>query len=372
VSVESSTAMPPSGLHVSAIRTRFVKVPMRFPLGTSAARVTAAPLLLLDLETKEGVVGRSYLFCYRDSGAKAIAQIVSEAAELIADMPVSPHVIGAFLERRYALLGVTGVTRMALAAIDIALWDALALGAHQPLAVYLGGSLAPIPAYNSDGLGMMPANEAAQEALKLLEPGFRAVKLRLGHADPKTDRAVAQAVRAAIGDSVELMVDYNQALTVHEAIRRGRDLLDLDIYWLEEQIRHHDLRGYARLAAELPIPVQLGENLDGPEAVYDAVSINAADFLMLDVARIGGVTGWQRGAAIAAARGVPVSSHLFPEISVHLLAATPGAHWLEYTSWAEPILEEPLAIADGHIAPANRPGLGLQWRASSVERYRAD
>lgn len=371
MSVETSAAVHP-GLHITAIRTRYIKVPMRFPLGTSAAQMTAAPLLLLDLEMKEGVVGRSYLFCYRDSGAKAIAQIVSEAAELVAGMQVSPRAIGAFLERRFALLGVSGIARMALAAIDIALWDALAVAAHQPLAVFLGGSLAPVPAYNSDGLGLMPAHDAAQEALKLLEPGFRAVKLRLGHADPKTDRAVAQAVRAAIGDSVALMVDYNQALTVQDAIQRGRDLLDLDVYWLEEQIRHNDLRGYATIAAELPTPVQLGENLDGPDAVYDVVSINAADYLMLDIARIGGVTGWQRGAAIAAARGVPVSSHLFPEISVHLLATTPTAHWLEYTSWAEPILEEPLAIIDGHIAPVNRPGLGLQWIESSVERYRAD
>jgi mandelate racemase len=145
------------------------------------------------------------------------------------------------------------------------------------------------------------------------------------------------------------MVDYNQALTVHDAIQRGLDLQDLNIYWLEEQIRHNDLQGYAAIASELITPIQLGENLDGPESVYDAVAAKAADYLMLDVARIGGVTGWLRGAAIAAARGVSVSSHLFPEISLHLLAATPTAHWLEYTSWADAILEEPLKISNGYI-----------------------
>ena len=345
---------------------------MRFPLGTSAARMTAAPLLLVDLESREGVVGRSYLFCYRESGAKAIAEVLKEAAGLIDGMPVAPAKIGELLARRYALLGVTGIARMALSAIDIALWDALAVAANMPLATFLGGSLDPIRAYNSDGLGMMPDKEAAEEAVKLLEPGFDAVKLRLGYPDPRMDLRVATAVRAAIGESVELMVDYNQALTVPDAIRRGLDLRDLNIYWLEEQIRHDDLQGYAAIASELTTPIQLGENLDGPEAVYNVVAAKAADYLMLDVARIGGVSGWLRGAAIAAARGVPVSSHLFPEISLHLLAVTPTAHWLEYTSWADSILEEPLQVSNGYITPPYRPGLGLQWSKEGIERCLAN
>jgi len=359
-------------LHISAIRTRYVKVPMRFPLGTSAAAMTAAPLLLVDLETTEGVVGHSYLFCYRESGAKAIAEVMQEAASLIVGMPVAPTRIAEFLGRRYALLGVSGVVRMALAAIDIALWDTAAIAADMPLAAFLGADLAPVRAYNSDGLGLMSAAKAADEALKLLEPGFHAVKLRLGNADPELDLHVATAVRAAIGESTELMVDYNQALTVPEAIRRGLALKDLNIYWLEEQIRHNDLQGYAAVASELTTPIQLGENLDGPEAVYDAVAAKAADYLMLDAARIGGVSGWLRGAAIAAARGIPVSSHLFPEISVHLLAATPTAHWLEYVSWADAILKEPLQISKGYITPPNKPGLGLEWSEEGVQRYRAD
>jgi len=168
------------------------------------------------------------------------------------------------------------------------------------------------------------------------------------------------------------MVDYNQALTVPEAVRRAHDLEELNIYWLEEQIHHSDLAGYAQIAQSLDTPVQIGENLDGPESVHRALAGNAADYLMLDVARIGGVSGWLRGAAIAAARNIPVSSHLFPEISVHLLAVTPNAHWLEYVSWADAILQEPLAVRDGAIAPAERPGLGLEWSEKDVKRLLAD
>jgi mandelate racemase len=343
---------------------------MRFPLGTTAAVVTEAPLLLVDVQTREGVVGRSYLFCYRDSGAKAIAEVVNEAIGLVIGRPVAPAKIAEFLARRFALLGVTGVVRMALAAIDIALWDAFAVAANMPLARLLGAEPVAVPAYNSDGLGLMPAQAAADEAVKLLEPGFRAVKLRLGHDDPRMDVEVARAVRAAIGEDAVLMVDYNQALTATEAIQRARDLDGLNIYWLEEQIPHDDLAGYAHIARSLDTPVQLGENLDSPGSVHRVLEENACDYLMLDVARIGGVTGWLRGAAVAAVRNIPVSSHLFPEISVHLLAATPNAHWLEYASWADAILQEPLSVnPDGAIAPPDRPGLGLAWSEADVKRW---
>jgi mandelate racemase len=356
-------------LHITGIRSHYVRVPMRFPLGTSAATVTEAPLLLVDLETREGVVGRSYLFCYRDSGAKAIALILQEAAELIQGQPVRPADIAAFLARRYALLGVTGIARMALAAIDIAAWDALAVAAHMPLARFLGAGTGEVKAYNSDGLGLMAPGKAADEAVRLLEHGFQGVKLRLGNAEASLDREVARAVRQAVGPDVALMVDYNQALTVAETLARARTLEDLDIYWIEEPIRHANYQGYAHLRTKLPCPLQIGENFDGPEAVHDALSAGAADMVMLDAARIGGVTGWMRGASIAAAHGMEVSSHLFPEISIHLLAATPGAHWLEYVSWADAILQEPMVIGQGFAKPPQRPGLGLQWCAKGLARY---
>jgi mandelate racemase len=356
-------------LHLTGIRSQYVRVPMRFPLGTSAATVTEAPLLLVDLETREGVVGRSYLFCYRDSGAKAIALILQEAAELIRGQPVRPVDIAAFLARRYALLGVTGAARMALAAIDIAAWDALAVAAHMPLAQFLGAGFSQVKAYNSDGLGLMPADKAAEEAVRLLEHGFHGIKLRLGNADASLDRDVATAVRHAVGPDVALMVDYNQALTVTEMLARAPGLAGLNIYWIEEPIRHANYRGYAHLRTKLPSPIQIGENFDGPEAVHDALSAGAADLIMLDAARIGGVTGWMRGASIASAHGMEVSSHLFPEISIHLLAATPGAHWLEYVSWADAILQDPMVIERGFARPPQRPGLGLQWCPKGLARY---
>jgi mandelate racemase len=357
-------------LTVGAVKTVAVSVPMRFALGTSAATIREAPLLLVDLATAQGVTGRSYLFCYRPSGAAAIAAVLHDAVALIAGERVAPIENGAKLQRRFALIGVTGVVRMALSALDMALWDALAVAAGKPLAAMLGASPRPIPAYNSCGLGLMAPEAAAEEAEKLLAGGFKAVKLRLGYPTFAEDLLVTRAVRRRIPDSVSLMVDYNQALTVARALERGRALAAEGIAWIEEPIRHDDIAGYATLARDLAPPIQIGENFDGPKAMAQALAAKACDLVMPDAARIGGVTGWQQAAGVAAAYDVEMSSHLMPELSAHLLAATPTAHWLEYVDWADTILAEPLTLRDGAITASAKPGTGLTWNDDAVAHYR--
>ena len=357
-------------LTIRSARTVAVAVPMRFALGTSAATVREAPLLLIDIETEEGITGRSYLFCYRPSGAAAIAAVLHDAVALIAGERVAPVHNAAKLERRFALIGVTGMVRMALSGLDMALWDALAVAAGQPLATLLGGAPRPIPAYNSCGLGLMAPEAAADEAEQLLAGGFKAVKLRPGHATLREDLAVTRAVRRRLADDIAVMVDYNQALTVAQALERGRALAHEGVYWIEEPIRHDDLAGSATLVRELALPIQIGENFDGPKAMARALDAGACDFVMPDAGRIGGVTGWQQAAGITASRDVEMSSHLMPELSAHLLAATPTAHWLEYFDWADAILAEPLAIVDGRLTAPAKPGTGLAWNHEAVASYR--
>ncbi len=369
MSVALAGALP--HLTVHAVQTFAVTVPMRFALGTSAATVREAPLLLIDLLTHEGIIGRSYLFCYRPSGSAAIAAVLHEAVSLIAGDGLAPRAIATKLERRYALIGVTGVVRMALSALDMAMWDALAVAAKLPLAALLGGAPRPLQAYNSCGLGLMAPEAAADEAERLLEGGFRAVKLRLGYATLAEDLAVTRAVRSRLADQIAIMVDYNQALTVTEALARGHALTGEGVYWIEEPIRHDDIAGYARLTRELALPVQLGENFDGAKAMTAALDAAACDFVMPDAGRIGGVSGWIHAAGIAASRDVEMSSHLLPEASAHLLAATPTAHWLEYVDWADAILAEPLTIVDGRAVASSSPGTGIAWNDEAVARYRA-
>jgi len=361
-----STARVPS-LTIRGVETAAVEAPMTFALGTSAAIVRRAPLLLVDLETEEGITGRTYLFCYRPSVPRAIDAVLRDAVSMVKGERVAPLDLGARLARRFALVGVASVVRMALSALDAALWDALAVAAGLPLATLLGAKPRPIPAYNSSGLGLMSPEAAADEAEKLLAGGFRSVKLRLGHPTLEQDLAVTRAVRKRLPDGIELPVDYNQALTVTEAVRRGRALEAEGIAWLEEPIRHDDYAGNAAVARALAVPVQIGENFNGPEGMVEALGAGACDYVMPDAARIGGVSGWIQAAGIAAAHRIEMSSHLLPELSAHLLAATPTCHWLEWVDWANAILEEPLQIQDGCARVPDRPGTGLAWRADAVE-----
>ena len=344
---------------------------MTYALGTSRARITSAPLLLIDLLTEEGVTGHAYLFCYLRTAAPAVAKIIEEVETAVKGQPVAPFDLWRKLATHFALIGVQGVVRMAMAGLDIAAWDALAIAAGLPLARLVGGQPKPIPAYNSCGLGLMNEPEAvADEAERLLTCGFRAIKLRLGYATAQLDLATVRAVRRRIGDGIGLMVDYNQALSVAQAIARGRMLDAENILWLEEPIRHDDYAGSARVAREIETPVQIGENFSEASAMSRALAAGASDFVMPDLERIGGVSGWLRAAALAAVHDIEMSSHLFPEVSAHLLAATPTCHFLEYVDWADEIVQQPLRIVDGCAIVTDQPGNGLAWDAAAVERYR--
>jgi mandelate racemase len=357
-------------LTVRAIHASAVEVPMARPLGTSAQTMGTAPLLLIDLETEEGITGRAYLFCYTRMAPGLIAAVLTDIQDAVRGECLAPVDLSTRLQQRYRLLGPQGTVRMALAGFDVACWDALSLAAGLPLASYIGSQPRPIPAYNSNGLGLMSPEQAADEAEALLEHGFRAIKLRLGRATAAEDLAVVRAVRRRLPDTVALMTDYNQALTVTEAIRRGQALDGEGVYWIEEPTRHDDYAGCARIAAALATPVQIGENFAGAPAMATALAADACDYVMPDLERIGGITGWQRAAALASAAGIEMSSHIFPEVSAHLLAATPTCHWLEYVDWAAPILAEPLRIVDGLAQVPDRPGSGVAWDNDAVERFR--
>jgi mandelate racemase len=291
-------------------------------------------------------------------------------AQMLEGDALAPFDIEKKLRAKYALLGVHNIVLFAMSGIDMAAWDALAQALGQPLVRLLGAAPRPIPAYNSKGLGIMPLKALSKEASELVDEGFSAVKLRLGRPAALEDLQAVKAVKKEIGPDVKLMVDFNQGLSVAEALKRGR-LLDAEggLDWIEEPIRADDFAGSARLARELATPIQIGENFMGPEQMAQALAAQACDIVMPDAQRIGGVTGWMRAAALAQGAGMEMSSHLFPEVSCHLLAATPTCHWLEYVDWADAILQSPLQIRNGHAIIPEQPGVGISWDEKAVKRF---
>ena len=356
---------------ITGLRARPVLVPFRRPPVSASGAIPKAALVLFDLHTSEGVTGRSYVFGFAPWTLAAIVGCAQGLFEMIKGQPLAPMDLEARLRRQLTLLDTPGLVGLALAGLDMAAWDALAQARGVPLVTLLGGAPRAIPAYNSTGLWIQPVETLAAEAEALLAEGFRAIKLRVGRDDFAGDLAAVRTVKKRIGEQAILMCDFNQRLTLNEGLRRARALDGEGLYWIEEPLRHDNYEGYARIAAEVATPIQTGENLVDTFEMARAIAARSLDFVMPDVQRIGGVTGWLRASALAHAHGIDMSSHLFPEFSVHLLGVTPTCHWLEYMDWAAPLLQEPLRVKDGVAHIPDRPGAGIAWDEAAVARYAA-
>ncbi len=361
---------PGPRLTVRGLTARAVLLPLERPVVARIATIREWPMVLIDLETEEGVVGRSYLEPYIPKSMRYLVPALNDLGELLRGRAVAPVDLYEAGRKSLHFVGYEGLSAIAVSGVDMAAWDALARAAGRPLCALLGGSVAPVRAYNSNGLWLHEPAAVADEAVALREEGgFGGLKLRMGRARFRDDLAALEAVRRAVGDDMHLMVDFNQGLDLAEALERCHALDGRGLAWIEEPVVYDDLDGYRRLAAELDTPIQIGENFYGPRALHRALQARACDYVMPDFMRIGGVTGWLRAAAIAGAAGVPVSTHLYPEVAAHVMRVTETAHWLEWQSWADPILQRPYAVKDGELHIPDVPGVGLEWDEAAVAAH---
>ena len=325
-------------IQITDLRARAVNVPLQYPIRTAVGTVDTAPLVLIDLMTNANVTGSAYLFTYTPLALKPVQRMVEELAVLVKDMPVAPNEIDRLMQSKFRLIGHTGLLRMATAGIDMAAWDAKAKLHGVPLVTLFGGVPRPIAAYDSHG--MDDVDLAQRRAHDAANAGFKAIKTKIGYRTLAHDVKVVRAIREVVGDDVQIMVDYNQGLSVPEAMRRGRVIEQEGVAWIEEPTVQHDYIGHALIREALHAPVQMGENWFGPEEMTKAIAAGACDLCMPDVMKIGGVTGWLRASALAEQHGLPMSSHIFQEFSAHLLAVSPTCHWLERMDVAAPVIAE--------------------------------
>jgi mandelate racemase len=360
-------------LTLKSIRARPVVLTLKRPVVARIATLTDWPLILIDLYTEEGVIGRSYLEPYVPKSMRYLIPALHDLGEMLKGRRLAPIEFYEAARKSLHFVGYEGMSIIAVAGIDMAAWDALARAAGVPLCVLLGGNIGAVPAYNSNGLWLRAPAEVASEAIALREEGgFNGLKLRLGRERVADDLATIEAVRDAVGSEMSLMVDFNQGLQFGEALERCHAIDHLGLAWIEEPIVYDNLEGYARLTADLKTPVQIGENFYGPRALYTALQMKACDYVMPDFMRIGGVTGWQRAAAIAEAAGIPISTHLYPEVAAHVMRVSETAHWLEWQDWANPILQQPYAVKDGKLHIPDVPGVGLEWDEKAVAAHLVD
>ena len=360
-------------LTLRSVSARPVLLKLKRPVQARIATIPDWPMILIDLETEEGVTGRAYLEPYVPRSMKYLVPALHDLGDLFRGQQLAPMTLYEQARKSLHFVGYEGLAMIAVSGFDMALWDTLARAARLPLATMLGGTPGPVLSYNSNGLWLKSPEETAAEAVELRdEGGFKGLKMRMGRERIADDLEAFAQVRAAVGDDVAIMVDFNQGLSFAEALERCHAIDDLGLAWVEEPIIYDNYEGYRTLRDQLKTPLMIGENFYGPRELHKALALGACDLCMPDFMRIGGVSGWLRAAPIAAAAGIPISTHLYPEVGAHVMRVTEGAHWLEWQDWGEPILQEPYRIRDSMLEIPPKPGLGLEWDEDAVQANLAE
>jgi mandelate racemase len=364
--LNEETSMSAATPAIRSITARAVIAPISRPVKNAFGVIEAAPLVLIDVATDQGITGRSYIFAYAKLTLAPLVHLIEQIGRDLTGRAIAPFDLMAAMDAKFRLLGWQGLVGMAVSGLDMAFYDALGQAAGRPLAELLGGSPRPMRAYDSYGVVDPVADE--RDLKRSLEQGFRGIKIKGGDGDAANDERMVKGVRKLIGPDIALMIDFNQSLNPAEAISRIARLAPYDLHWVEEPVAQENLQGLAAVRRESSISIQAGENWWFPRGFAEAIAVGASDFIMPDLMKVGGVSGWMRVAAQAEAASIPMSSHLFAEASAHMLAVTPTAHWLEVLDLGRAILAEPIEIVDGAVT-ARGPGLGLVWDEAAVAKY---
>ena len=347
---------------IDAVRVRHAALPMRQRMVTAIHAQTHTHNALVEIEA-DGVVGQGAVLTLSPGQARAVGHMVGDLAEELLGRPtgeVQHH--WERMWRRLNLTGQCGIGMLALAALDTALWDLAGKRSGLPLYRLWGGSERSLPVYAQGGWLVMSTEEVAEEACGFEGQGFRHYKMRGGSREWREDVRRVSKVRAALRDDTELLVDANQGWSRFEATQAAAALDDLGLYWLEEPVHALDTTGLAGLRAAIRTPIAAGESVFGTEGFRPMIEARAADVLMPDLAHCGGPTGFLRVAVQADGAGLPVSSHLYTEVSVHLLAVARSAALVEYMpGWWDDLYVEELDIANGFIRPPERAGTGFSF-----------
>ncbi len=362
-------------MKITRLRTEVVHLPIDPPILTAIlGSIRSADCVLTFLETDAGLVGEGLVFSINNRRLGVIHEMIRNLEDLVVGLdPRLGGTLNAAAWKELNFLGYEGVSIVGLAAVDNALWDLRGKAAGLNVAHLIGACRPAVPTYASGGLWLGSSiDELQKEAAGFVARGFRAVKTRVGPTEPEKMVARVAAVREAVGPDIGIMVDANQQMSVKQAIRIGRMMEELDLTWFEEPVICHDHEGEAAIAAALDTPLASGETVYTHRGVLAMLEAHAADVIMPDLQRMGGPTEFLKAGHLCEAFHVPCASHLFPEMSLALLAALPGGYYLEHMPWFETIYRERIELdAQGNAVVPDRPGWGFSFDPAAIARYRA-
>ena len=322
--------------------------------------MTEIAMLFAEVETAGGHQGLGFSYSKRAGGPGQFAHAKEIAPSLIGEDPNDIARLWDKLAWAGASVGRSGLSTQAIGAFDVALWDLKARRADLSLAKLLGAHRESVRCYNTSG-GFLhtPLDQLLVNATASIQRGIGGIKLKVGQPDAALDVQRVQAVRKHLGDAVPMMVDANQQWDRPTAQRMCRIFEQFNLVWIEEPLDAYDHEGHAALAAQFDTPIATGEMLTSAGEHWDLIRLRAADYVMPDAPRVGGITPFLKVAALAEHAGLMLAPHFAMELHVHLAAAFPREPWVEHFEWLEPLFNERLEIKDGRMQVPTRPGLGV-------------
>ena len=364
-------------MKITAAESFVLRVPIGSGIADSMQFVTQLEFAGLTIRTDAGITGTGYTVTVGHGGA-VIQKVIDTL--LIDDLVgKDPRNVREIWQQLYFgkshWIGRAGATTMAQAATDIALWDINAKAAGLPLWQLLGGARpADIPIYNTHaGWLNYSIDQLREEALKLIDQGYTALKMKVGLADSREDQRRVEAVRKVIGDGVLLMVDANQKWDLMQASHAARLLEDMDLAWLEEPLHPDDIRSHRVLSQRTSIPIALGEHVYTTHAFRDYIENNAVAVVQVDVCRIGGITPWLEVAAMANAFNLRVCPHAgdLMQVHQHIVKVIPN-HWLleVIPIWEQGPFKHQIRLKDGKCLTPTEPGASTEFTSRAFEQFR--
>jgi L-alanine-DL-glutamate epimerase-like enolase superfamily enzyme len=361
-------------MKISRIHSQILRLPVDEPLaGGPAAPGATRDFVALRVGTDEGVEGLGVTFFGGALTGALKAAVDALGALAVGEDPLRVEAIAQKLRAAAGSAGPGGIFTLALAAIDIALWDIKGKALNVPVARLAGGFRERVPTYASGALmRTFPLDHVARASAQLVKKGFRQMKTQLalpGDTTPQREVERIRVIREAIGPDIDLMCDINQRWDVRQAISIGSRIEEYHLFWLEDVVAPDDYAGLASVAAALATPIAAGEYVYGKVPFRHMLEARSVDIVMIDVLRAGGITQWLKIAAMAEAFNLPVVNHLYPEVSVHLVAAVPNGLTVEYMPWSSRLFEEVPVAVNGELTVPDKPGLGLAFDEAAFRRY---
>jgi len=359
-------------MKITKMNTIALSVPFTHPFGNAdqEPRKFINPVIV-ELATDAGADAFGLAFAWENRQVKSLKCCIDDLANLIIGQNIFRWAEAwQKLYEGAKHMGHRGYGIYALSAIDSAIWILQSKALQVPLSHLLGGFRERVPAYASYLLFRnWSLDELKRDAAELKAKGFKKIKMNMGDKPFEEEIERYDAVREAVGDDVDIMIDGNWAWDVADAVKMGRALADRNVFWLEDPLASEDLNQLARLVDGLDIPIAVGETFSTKYEFRRILENNAADMLIVDLQRVGGITEWMKVATLAQAWNLPVASHLFNDFSIHLVAAAPNGLMVEYMPWWDKIYQNPPEVIDGHMDVPTIPGLGLELDPEAIEKY---